>query len=165
MWPCPAGLRSRLGWRWGRASRADLGGSGSAAQRQESSQAGSGLERAAHRLALRCGIFMGVWVAAVGTRKRFMSSCTTGPRSGLGSYFTPLPAVAELSEIRICLPDVWASPMPKIRKNQSKHSPLSPTALPRSFPSICPLSDLFSRLSGLLWWMKHAAQEGAPIDT
>lgn len=36
------------------------------AQRQESSQEGRGLEQAAHHLALQCGMFMGVWMAAVG---------------------------------------------------------------------------------------------------
>lgn len=54
----------------------------------------SGLERAAHHLALRSGIFMGVWMAGVGTRKRLVSSCTTGLQPGLHSYFTSLFAVA-----------------------------------------------------------------------
>lgn len=59
---CRAALQAGLALEPG----AGWGCSGSGAQRQESSQEGRGLEQAAHQLALQCGMFMGVWMAAVG---------------------------------------------------------------------------------------------------
>ena len=70
----------------------ELCGSGSRAQRQESSQEGRDLEQAVQHQHLQHDMFM----AVVGTRRRLMSRCTTGRQSGWDSCFTPWFAVAEL---------------------------------------------------------------------
>lgn len=65
------------GWAAPAAGKAER--AGAAQEAQHKGRKAARRAEAAHHLALQCGIFMAVWIAAVGTRRRLMSSHIIGP--------------------------------------------------------------------------------------